>query len=89
MKIEIEIPDFVPPERIIHITAGEERIGYITPHDRSVFVKMSRCSRCGLCCRKLGCENWKDKCVLKDRYFYCCVTEPRNISECTSRYKGI
>ena len=96
MRIEIEIPDFIPPERIIFIMAGIEKIGYIEPYTRKVFVKVSQCSQCGKCCSKLECPNlvkevgdngiWK--CDLADmRPFLCCVSEPGNILECTSKYK--
>ncbi len=98
MKIEIEIPDFVPPERIIFIMAGIEKIGWIEPHTRKVFVKVSRCSRCGRCCSKLDCQdlvkeagdNGILKCDRADmRPFLCCVSEPKSISECTSKYEAV
>ena len=95
MKIEIVIPDFVPPERIIYIMAGVEKIGYIAPHTRKVFVKVSRCSRCGKCCEKLECEHlekdgnlWRCN-EIGIRPFICCVSEPKRIPECTSRYEEV
>lgn len=98
MKIEIEIPDFVPPERIIFIMAGIEKIGWIEPHTRKVFVKVSRCSRCGKCCSKLDCpdlvkeagNNGLLKCGRADmRPFLCCVSEPKSIPGCTSKYEAV
>jgi len=97
MKITIEIPDFVPPERIIFILAGIEKIGYIEPHTRKVFVKTSRCSRCGKCCTKIECEKLSKepgidaphKCNLGDmRPFICCVSDS-TLPECTSKYEEL
>ena len=96
MKIEIEIPDFIGPERIIYIMAGIEKIGYIEPHTRKVFTKVSRCSRCGRCCARIDCEFLVDepgdnnlyRCGKgMERPFMCCISEPKNIPECTSKYK--
>lgn len=96
MKIEIEIPDFVPPERIIFIVAGIEKIGWIEPHSRRVFVKVSRCSRCGKCCAKIGCPDLEDEPGDNDLYrcgkaemrpLLCSISDPRDIPECTSRYE--
>jgi hypothetical protein len=92
MKIEIEIPDFVPPERIIHILDGtKQKIGYIEPHTRDVYVKVSECCMCGKCCEKIGCKDLKFlnggmMCTHKpDRPILCIVSES-NLSECTSKY---
>jgi len=96
MKIEIEIPDFVPPERIIYIFAGIEKIGWIEPHTRKVHVKTSRCSRCGRCCARIDCEHLvkeaggskKYNCDLFERRpFACGISEAKHIPECTSKYK--
>jgi len=96
MKIEIEIPDFVPPERIIYIFAGIEKIGWIDPHTRKVHVKVSRCSRCGKCCARIDCPDLEKepgngevyRCARAEmRPFLCCISEPKNIPECTSRYE--
>lgn len=96
MRIEIEIPEFVPPERILYIFAGMEKIGWIEPHTRKVFVKTSRCSRCGRCCARIDCPDLGKeytnsityKCVKEEmRPFLCCISEPRNIPECTSKYE--
>ena len=98
MKIEIKIPDFVPPTRIIYIMAGVEKIGYIEPHTRQVFVKVSQCSRCGKCCALLKCPH-----LVKDvgdndlwscdhierRPFICCASEPTSVAECTSKYEAV
>lgn len=97
MRIEIEIPDFVPPERIIYILAGIEKIGYIEPHTRRVFTKVSRCSRCGKCCSKIECKklsvepgkNAPYRCDLADmRPVLCCVSDA-TIPECTSKYEEL
>jgi hypothetical protein len=92
MRVEFEIPDFVPPERIIHIMAGSdsvmERIGYIKPHSREVMVKYSRCSKCGKCCESVSCPSLENGlCGRPERPFRCCIGELRNISECTSKYR--
>lgn len=98
MKIWINIPDFVPPERAIHILAGIERIGYIEPHTHKIFVKTHRCSQCGQCCKELRCEflekepgnndMWRcGKAVM--RPFLCCVTEPKTVLGCTVRYEEV
>lgn len=98
MKIEIEIPDFVPPERIIFIMAGVEKIGYIEPHTRKVFVKVSQCSRCGRCCAHMECEHLVKEVGDNDRWlcddimarpFVCCVSEPKTIPECTAKYEAV
>ena len=98
MKIEIEIPDFVPPERIIYIMAGIEKIGWIEPHTRKVHVKTSCCSRCGRCCERLKClylvkevgDNDRWLCEKAEmRPFLCGISEPKNIPECTSRYEEV
>jgi len=66
--ITFKIPEWVPPQRIIHIVAGDyERIGYIEPNTRKVFVKTGRCSRCGKCCKKIGCK----KLVFRDGFWTC------------------
>lgn len=98
MKIVIEIPDFVPPQRAIFIMAGMHKVGYIEPHTRKVFVQTAGCSQCGLCCKRLECEDlikepgdndmWRcDKAIM--RPFLCCVSEPKNIPECTVRYEEV
>lgn len=97
MKIEIEIPDFIGPERIIFIMAGIEKIGYIEPHTRKVFTKVSRCSRCGRCCSRIDCPDLKKEVGDNDRYlcakaemrpYICSISDPgAAIPECTSKYK--
>ena len=96
MRIEIEIPDFIPPERIIFIMAGIEKIGYIEPHTRKVFVKVSQCSRCGRCCARIDCPSLKKEVGTSDKYrcelgakrpYLCSISDPRTIPECTSRYE--
>ena len=93
MKVEFEIPDFVPSQRIIHIIAGSyERIGYIEPHTRKVWVKTSQCSRCLRCCKKINCKDL----IFKDGLwqcrdempFVCVIANPsRSIPECTVKFK--
>jgi len=92
MKIEFEIPDFVPDSRIIHIIAGSyERIGYIEPHTRKVWVKTRQCSRCGKCCQKLGCKEL----VFRDGFwgcesempFLCVIGYGKSIPECTVKFE--
>ena len=97
MKITIEIPDFVPKERIIHIMAGIERVGYIMPNGKQ-FIKVSQCSNCGECCKKVGCEYlekepgdnnlWRCK-KGPERPFICCISEPKQNPDCTSKYREI
>ena len=99
MKIEIEIPDWVFEEkRAIHIMAGIERVAYKLPWEDFWNVKVSRCSGCGACCEKLGCDK-----IIKEpgkdglyrcgegikRPFLCCISEPKTIEKCTSKYKRV
>lgn len=92
MKVEIDIPDFVPPEMMIHIIAGNyERIGYIEPHTRRVFVKTGRCSRCGDCCRKIECSSLIFKngfwsCGKDDMPVICVIGHGKGIDHCTVKY---
>lgn len=96
--MEIQIPEFIPPERIIYIMAGIECIGYIEPHTRKIYVKVSQCSQCGRCCEKLKCESLIEEPGDNDLYIcdkgvgrplICCISEPKNIPECTSKYEMI
>lgn len=93
MKIEFEIPDFVPDERIIHIIAGSyERIGYIEPHTRKVWIKITQCNRCAKCCKNIECDKliFKDglwQCKDEEMPFLCVIGYGRSISECTVKYK--
>jgi len=93
MKFEFEIPDFVPESRIIHIIAGSyERIGYVEPNTRKVWVKTSQCSRCGKCCKKTNCDKliFKDglwQCKDKEMPFLCIIGYPENIPECTVKFE--
>jgi len=97
MKISFEIPEFIPKERIIHILAGIERIGYILP-DGKQFVKVSQCSSCGKCCMKMKFEDLEKEPGNNDlwrcgkgamRPFLCCISEPKWNPECTSRYEEV
>lgn len=95
MKIEFKIPSFIPPERIIHIIAGSyERIGYVEPNTRKVYMKTSRCSRCARCCNKLGCDKlvFKDglwQCINGEMPLICVVGYGKGIPECTVKYGTI
>jgi len=105
-KITIELPQWAWDEkgekRIIHVLAGIERIGYLDPKDGLLRVKTSRCSQCGRCCIKIGCEYLEKEPGMNSKYrcgkamghglmrpYNCCVSEPRNIPECTSKYKVV
>jgi len=93
MKINIEIPDEIIEEgRAIYVMAGIERIAYKLPWEENWHVKISRCSGCGLCCKKVNCEfllenNACGKAGM--RPFLCCISEPRRIETCTSKYGGV
>ena len=93
LKIDIEIPDeFIEEGNAIYIMAGHNKIAYKLNWGKYWQVKTSACSSCGLCCEKLKCEYLREdkKCGHPiDRPFICCVTEPNNISECTSLYKEV
>ena len=97
MKIQIEIPDWAKT-RAIRIMAGIEQVAYKLPWEENWKIKVSRCSGCGACCRKLNCDklikepgdNELYRC--KDgteRPFLCCVSEPTTIDKCTSKYKEV
>ncbi len=53
MKIEIELPDWVD-KRVIQVLAGIERVAFKMPKDDRFKVKVSRCNRCGECCKRLN-----------------------------------
>jgi hypothetical protein len=96
MRVEIDIPDFVSPARVIHILAGMEPVGKIDPHTYKVYVKVSRCSRCGQCCQKVDCPFLIQRpgapfeCGLNlERPYICCVSEPRDIETCTVQYREL
>lgn len=96
MKITFEIPDWAIEERrAIHIMAGIERVAYKLPWEDYWNVKVSRCSSCGGCCRKLECDKLVEygdsyKCNEDSkRPFICCVSEPKKIDKCTSKYKRV
>ena len=95
MRIEIEVPDWVlEEERRIDIFAGIEPVAYKYPWDDFWYVKTSRCSQCGECCRKVGCNNLDDenRCALGvDRPWHCCVSYPRgeSVPTCTVKYKKV
>lgn len=104
MKIEIEIPDYIPPSRIIYIMAGMHKVGYIEPNTRKVFVQTVGCSQCGACCKRIDCKElvkepgdndmWRcDNAVM--RPFLCCISEPNTkkapdaVPGCTIRYREV
>ena len=88
-----KLPDWVEEkEAAIHILAGMERVAYKMPWDDFWMVKSSRCSQCGLCCQTVACSLLTEDnlCSLgTERPFRCCVTEPKNIPECTSLYTKV
>ena len=96
--IKFKIPDFVADSRKIHILAGVESIGYVTPHDRKIFVKTSRCSQCGLCCKKVKCEKlekepgdnerWRCSVALNMPYG-CLIALPGDIENCSLKFEEV
>jgi len=97
MKVTLDIPDWVFKERrAIHVMAGIERVAYKLPWEDFWNVKISRCSSsCGECCKKLDCDKLVEygdgfKCKEDEgRPFQCCVSEPKKIYKCTSKYKRV
>ena len=93
MKIDIDIPDELIEEgRAIHIMAGMERVAYWLPFEKKWNIKISRCSACGLCCKKISCEylNEQNLCSLgPERPFVCCIATPRTIPSCTEKYREV
>ena len=93
MEIKFRIPYFVPNERIIHIIAGSyERIGYIEPHTRKVWIKTVQCSRGAKCCKNIGCNElvFKDglwRCKNDEMPFLCVIGYGKSIPECTVKYE--
>ena len=96
MKIEFDIPDFIPPQRIIHIMAGIERIGYIMS-DGKQFVKVSQCKQCGECCKKMECEYLEKEPGNNDLWrcgkgsampFCCSISNPR-LPNCAVKYEEV
>ena len=92
MKVTFEIPDFVPPERIIYIIAGNhELIGVVEPHTRKVKIKTVQCVRCGECCRRAKCDDLIFKNGFwscnrdKDFPFICVVSRPK-FKECAVKW---
>lgn len=97
MKVELEIPDWVvEEERGIHILAGIEHVASYMPWEKVWKVKVSRCSQCGLCCKKTGCPFLEQRvgetiwnCSKGvERPWLCCIGESKDIAECTSRYEA-
>jgi len=83
LKITLDIPGWVFEERrAIHVMAGIERVAYKLPWEDFWNVKISRCSSCGECC-KFKCKEDGG------RPFQCCVSEPKKIDKCTSKYKRV
>ena len=93
MKIELNIPDWVEQEKGgIWILAGIECAAYKLPWEDFWNIKISRCSGCGRCCKKINCPdlNEQNMCGLAGkRPFLCCTSDPKNIKECTSKYKKV
>lgn len=87
-------------KRIINILAGIEKLAYLDPNDGILYIKTSRCSQCGRCCIRMNCEYLELEPGCDDKYrcnkvighglmrpYLCCVSEPKNILECTSKYE--
>ena len=76
-NIELELPKWTK-DKHIYILAGIELAAYKYLDD-IWHVKTSRCSMCGKCCEKFGCEKLvkdgdKKICELgSDRPFSCCI----------------
>lgn len=96
MKLELELPDWID-RRAIRVFAGIELIAYKFPWT-PLMVKTSRCSMCGKCCMTVNCDHLEKEPGDNDRWrcglgierpFVCCTAEPRNIPECTSKYKEV
>lgn len=56
MRIEIEIPDWVEPERVIRIFAGMDLVASKLPNEKWK-VKVEPCNMCGECCIEISCEH--------------------------------
>ena len=93
MKIELDLPDWIEEEkRGIWINAGIECVAKKMPWEDFWLVKSSRCSVCGKCCSKIDCPHLTDdnRCRLgTERPWRCSNTDPRNVPECTSKYKKV
>jgi len=90
---EFELPDEWYEEQGIHIMWGGEHMAMYQPWNDIWRVKTARCSRCGDCCRKVGCPhlNEHNLCSLGvERPWFCCVSmEQRQIPNCTISYKEV
>ena len=86
MKIEVTIPDWAT-ERHLYILAGIELVAF--KHvDKDWKVKISRCSMCGKCCEKLGCEhlNNNKECDYNTARPWSCCIGVSNIEGCTEEF---
>lgn len=99
MILTLEIPDWAIKERrVLRLMAGIEQIGYKLPWEDFWMIKISRCSSCGECCKTINCDKLEEEPGDNDMYrcsegvmrpYFCCVSEPKNINKCTSKYKVV
>jgi len=98
VKITFEIPEWVN-EETIWIFADFELVGFIK--NGKVFVKVSRCSKCGFCCKNLekqdfgydentgNCRFLRDDnlCGLGDDRPFACCTYIEAAECCTEKFE--
>lgn len=91
-RIDVDLPDWCD-ERHIYVMAGMELAAYQRVGE-PMKVKVSRCSQCGKCCQKMGCEHLepdgdKWRCGLAiNRPFACCISVGSEvIGACTERFE--
>ena len=93
VKIDLEIPnEMIEEGRAIYIMAGMETIAYKNNYEDFWMVKTSKCSSCGRCCKRIDCpELTEDNLCGKNvmRPFLCCISDPKNIPECTIKYEKV
>ncbi len=78
--------------------AGIEQVAFKLPWEDYWNVKVSRCSSCGECCKKLGCDKLIEEPGDNELYrcsegikrpYLCCISDPKTIKICTSKYKKV
>lgn len=92
MRIHLELPDWID-DKHIYVMAGMELVAYELVGEK-MMVKTSRCSQCGKCCEKLGCEHLEAdgsrwRCGLAiNRPFACCIARGADvIVGCTEAFE--